>query len=294
MLSKDSPTDLETLGTGRVREAINSSYTNARKWSGGSLCRLWRARVCVRQSQSPLSRLRPRSLFPWASRSRALGLRLRPEPDGAGLAARRRRGCGDVRLGPSESRLGRGPPPRGIGGPWPRPALKARGRRLARPGGRGSPGPDLGVGPSGPSASRSPPAPPRRGRSCRRSERRSLPAEAGPAYAVGRALFPQLGARSGAPSNPRSPRAPAGGVRRGRGSGSAFRRCRESRGREGGADAGGLRGGSGRSRREESRGQAGGGPHCAPRPCHGPSEPGPGTCSGLWTPVCPGQLVWSD
>lgn len=125
-----------------------------------------------------------------AEASRALGLRLRPEPDDAGLAARRRRGCGDIRLGPSEGRLGRGPPPRGIGGPRPRPAPKARGRRLARPDGRGSPGPVLGVGPSGPSAPRSPPAPPRRGRSCRRSERRSLPAEAGPAYAVGRALFP--------------------------------------------------------------------------------------------------------
>lgn len=114
----------------------------------------------------PPSRFRAQSLFPWASldrsrKHRPLAVRGFAGPYACVSAGAGRRGCGDVSVGPSEGQLGPGPPPRGIGGPWPRPALRAGGRRLARPGGGGSPAragplsfPVLGVGRSGPSVFR--------------------------------------------------------------------------------------------------------------------------------------------
>ncbi|XP_030877665.1 uncharacterized protein LOC115938303 [Leptonychotes weddellii] len=98
---------------------------------------------------------------------------------GAGTSARAL-----PRAGSGRARLPAGLEARGPARPQERAGGASRGLAAGETRGRASPlsFPVLGVGWSGTSAPHSPPAPPRRWRSCRRGERRSLPARAGPCF----------------------------------------------------------------------------------------------------------------
>lgn len=249
----------------------------------------------------PPSRFRPQSLFPWASldrsqKHRQCAVRGFAGPYACVSAGARRRGCGDVSVGPSEGQLGPGPPPRGIGGPWPRPAQEGAGgtsRGLAA--GEARPGPALSRSPSWASGAaallRSASACPAAPREELSSESaRSLPAWAGSCF---RGLVPHFFLTRREPASPSTRISPerepeelgAGGV------GFRFSAVQRE-----------LGGGKVVSRRRRASRRVGPGPPrvggsrvggrvVPPAPASArPAQARPWHVSGFWTPACPRQL----